>query len=740
MQLGVNGRPFNLSGNVTYTRLPPEAEADVPQWVWYWSRTSAGMYVSFQSNASAIYLNYTLQSANTSQFPNFPPTGFSGCDLYRYDDIIGLYRWVATTFDGLNDAPARGGVVLETPLFAYGAGWPVGALPNSPTMNATYRYRLHLPSYNGITSMSVGVPVGASLGPDTTPPPPAVAKRVLYYGTSITQGGLTARPGQTYISRVSLALQTEVVNMGLCGACQMEAGVGKWLANMTAAPAGTSLVVIDCGWNMNPADIGARVGPLVQQLRAADATVPVLLVEPSDYRPTWILGDSQFNNTGRRIELYNAFMSMLSSGVKGLFYLKGSALYTGDDVNTDPTYEGVHPLDHGHSLIANALTPVIGGIIGVNGFKRVHEGVVLDVRVDGADGSRREVVVAGDYKPGVDADAASTRSGAARTGAVVNITPPLRYDDEDSHSDRSLATAAIAHSQPSSTPAFPSNLTWVDAAASLTIVGRAFDPASLPSPYNRLPTSAKGDVRAVVWSLSLNSAGMMVSFASDTTSVWLNYTSVDDFASMVHFPASGVHGIELFAWNDNSSTYQHVQPAQLSYGTKTYAGCVASGMLQLPPANGDGGTGSRRFLLSLPTYSEPSSVWVGVDAGATILPVDPFPSAGGAAAGRGDGGVVAASAAATTIGDNSTATVSSANGAGASGGIVWYGTSILQGGVSFKTSNIFTSRCVTGCVVGLPLCMPRCTHVDCGPVAAATVANRPIRGRVAALMCTVILG
>lgn len=89
----------------------------------------------------------------------------------------------------------------------------------------------------------------------------------------------------------------------------------------------------------DPALIANNTVPLVLQLRAAQPNVPILLVEPSDYRPAWILGDV-FNNTGRRIELAAAYAQLLAQNVSGIYYQRGEELYAADAPTDDPTFEG----------------------------------------------------------------------------------------------------------------------------------------------------------------------------------------------------------------------------------------------------------------------------------------------------------------------------------------------------------------------------------------------------------------
>jgi hypothetical protein len=609
-QLTLAGRPFpSLTGNATYTRLPPSAQAQVPQYVWEWSQCSSGIYVAFTSNASSVSVSYTLRNANWTLFSNFPPTGFSGVDLYRFDEGNSSWRWIATAFEGLQSA-SHGGTVLEAPLFSMAEGWPVGPYPAYPTLNATYRYRLHLPSYNGVTSVSVGVPTGASLLPDApTETKQATTLPVAYYGTSITQGGLTSRPGQTYVSLLTRALDVPVLNLGFCGACLMESSVGAYLSTIPS-----SLFVIDCGWNMNPALIANNTEPLVRQIRASQPSVPILLVEPSDYRPAWILGDSQFNNTGRRIELAAAYARLVAAGVNSLYYVKGGDLFAGIDTTDDPTFEGVHPLDHGHLLIATALQPVIGGILGLPGYARIEAGVV-------------------------PAREAATSSPPSSSGSVSPPSPVIPLTPEG---NEHLAAGSASPRIPAAKDAL-----WVPA-TSLFMRGRAFN--DTPTPFNRLPAAAHGVVRDAVWGLSLNSAGLLVGFSTASPTLYVNYSAADSFEPMVHFPVSGVSGMEIFAFDDSAKVWRHVQPLQLDYTVNSYSGAVAAGIVPNPSSS----DGSYRYLLHLPTYNTAVSIDIGTEPGFSISAADPFTSS--------------------------------------SPTIVWYGTSILQGGVVHKSANIFTSR------------------------------------------------
>jgi hypothetical protein len=219
LALGVGGRAFDSSGNLTYARWPAGAQADLTPGEWSSGLDSAGLFVQFSSNATAVYVNYTLRTDYrwATNFTTFSPIGMSGVDLYAFDASGAGWRWVASAFGGLEAAMAPPNtVVLSAPLFANASGWPVGGAPADPTWAGSTLYRLHFPQFNGVLSLAVGVPEGASLVPDLSWNATAP---VLYLGTSITQGGVTVRPGQAYVARLSATLPRPVSNYGLCGSC-----------------------------------------------------------------------------------------------------------------------------------------------------------------------------------------------------------------------------------------------------------------------------------------------------------------------------------------------------------------------------------------------------------------------------------------------------------------------------------------------------------------------------------------
>ena len=99
-------------------------------------------------------------------------------------------------------------------------------------------YCLYMPLYNGVEFLEIGVSEQAMF----TPIPPRSLKPLVFYGTSICQGGCASRPGMAWPSIVGRKLDRPIVNLGFSANGTMETSVGQLLAELDA-----TAYVIDYG-------------------------------------------------------------------------------------------------------------------------------------------------------------------------------------------------------------------------------------------------------------------------------------------------------------------------------------------------------------------------------------------------------------------------------------------------------------------------------------------------------------
>jgi hypothetical protein len=155
-----NSRDFN--------RLPEVMKDSVRTAVWNLSRQSAGLSLSFKTQAPKIEVVYTV--SGPLQLPHMPATGVSGVDLYGKSKE-GKWYWLRGNFQ-----------FGDTIKYHY----------QVETKRDTWEeFRLFLSLYNLVESLAIGYETGFSLEfqPIPTSPP------VVVYGTSIAQGACASRPG-----------------------------------------------------------------------------------------------------------------------------------------------------------------------------------------------------------------------------------------------------------------------------------------------------------------------------------------------------------------------------------------------------------------------------------------------------------------------------------------------------------------------------------------------------------------
>jgi lysophospholipase L1-like esterase len=261
-----------------------------------------------------------------------PATGVSGLDLY-VKTAAGKWQWVA-----------NGRPTAETTTAQLATGLAAGEK----------EYLLYLPLYNGVSSVEVGLPKGAALK-KADPRPEAQQAPIVFYGTSITQGGCASRPGMVHTAILGRKFDRPVVNLGFSGNGTLDTDIAALLGELDAA-----VFVIDCLPNLNPAQVAERTEPFVKALRKSKPTTPILLVEDRTYANAPALPALAKRNADSRAVCKKAFDAIVAGGDKNLYYLTGDELI-GDD--GEGTVDGSHPTDLGFmrqaDAFAGALKPLL---------------------------------------------------------------------------------------------------------------------------------------------------------------------------------------------------------------------------------------------------------------------------------------------------------------------------------------------------------------------------------------------
>ena len=213
---------------------------------------------------------------------------------------------------------------------------------------------VYFPCYGGVDFLEIGLEADATLSEGGTY---RHETPVLFYGSSITQGAASARPGIAFASRISRNLDCNFMNLGFSGNARGEIAMAQYIANQDMC-----LFVMDYDHNSpNAEHLQQQHEPFFMAIRQENPTLPVLMVTrpPLSYETP---GDSD-----RRYEVIRkTYENAKARGDENVYLLDGRNLFREDLIGFDAwdcTADRVHPNDLGAFLMACAFTKEIAKIM-----------------------------------------------------------------------------------------------------------------------------------------------------------------------------------------------------------------------------------------------------------------------------------------------------------------------------------------------------------------------------------------
>ena len=321
---------FPLLGKATqnsatrYERLPDSLRNISRKPLWALGQNSAGLALRFRSNSTTIAAKWeVLLDRNMN---HMTPTGIKGLDLYCLQDG----KWVFV------NSGRPSGKVNEATIISY--------------MKPVEReYMLYLPLYDGVTSLSIGVDSLAEIsGPEVQLP--VREKPVVFYGTSILQGGCASRPGMAHTNIISRWLNRECVNLGFSGNALLDLEIAEVVAGVDA-----SVYVLDFVPNANVQQMKERADKFYTIIRSRHPDTPVIFLEDPIFTHTRF--DQRIaEEVAQKNETVNAiFQSLKKRGEKNIYMISSKDMLGHDG---EATVDGVHFTDLGMMRYAEFFFPL----------------------------------------------------------------------------------------------------------------------------------------------------------------------------------------------------------------------------------------------------------------------------------------------------------------------------------------------------------------------------------------------
>lgn len=321
-----------------YDRLPAKAEGIVREAVWGLSRHTAGVYLSFATNAEEIRVRY--QTNSRYEMPHMPATGVSGLDLYVRNPDDQALLWCRGKY-----------AFRDTITYIYS-----NLNTRNPSPGKIYEYNLYLPLYNTVKWMEIGIPQTSDVKSSSVDD----QKPILVYGTSIAQGGCASRPAMGWTSIVQRGLDRPVINLAFSGNGRLEEEVIDLIDEVDAG-----LYIMDCLPNLTSEEtypdeeLRHRITHSVQTLRKTHPETPILLASHAGYSDD-LVSAGAFDRVDRINQiLEQTFHSLIQDGVKKLYYMPRDEF----KMCMDCTVDGTHQTDLGMQYYADAYLRKIRQIL-----------------------------------------------------------------------------------------------------------------------------------------------------------------------------------------------------------------------------------------------------------------------------------------------------------------------------------------------------------------------------------------
>ncbi|MCD6336984.1 MAG: SGNH/GDSL hydrolase family protein [Candidatus Marinimicrobia bacterium] len=299
-----------------FSRLPAVAEDLLKKPVWNLSRNSAGIAAHFITNATEIHIQWEV--LNNFHMVHMAGTGIRGLDLYVKEGKQWFHLGTGKPYQAGNKRRLIKNLTAEP-----------------------REYLLYCPLYDGLKSLYIGINPEAEITEIKRSEKPLV-----FYGTSITQGGCVSRPGMAYPAIIGRNLERETINLGFSGNGRMDPEIINYICQIDAA-----CYIFDCFPNMDLEMIKDRTERELKKLLEAHPKTPVLLT------PNIMEEDGWFDP-----EIYNACMAenaevaaiyeRLKKDYKNLHMIPFKQIR---HVAVEGTVDGIHLTDLGSMRMAEVM-------------------------------------------------------------------------------------------------------------------------------------------------------------------------------------------------------------------------------------------------------------------------------------------------------------------------------------------------------------------------------------------------
>lgn len=313
-----------------YDRLPDSLEQISRPTLWHLSLNTAGMALRFRTNSTTVAVKW--ESRFDYHMSHMTDVAVKGLDLYSLE---GGNNWRF-----VNSARPVGKNNQVTII--------------SNMLPIEREFMLYLPLYDGITSLFIGID---SLSTITVPniQLPVRKEPVVFYGTSILQGGCASRPGMASTNIISRRLNRECINLGFSANAFLDLEIAKVMADVNAGA-----FVLDFVPNANVQQMNEKMVKFYKILRGKHKKTPIIFIEDPVFTHSCFDRIIAKEVKDKNDTLSSIFHYLKQQGDRNI-YLISSKSMLGDD--GDATVDGIHFTDVGFMRYVGLVYPFLKRVL-----------------------------------------------------------------------------------------------------------------------------------------------------------------------------------------------------------------------------------------------------------------------------------------------------------------------------------------------------------------------------------------
>ena len=324
--------PFEIFGVIPpsddddcFHRLPYDIAKEVSENVEFLNTNTAGGRVRFATDSE--YIAIIAYTHNTSKSSKSSFINSAGFDLYIEDE--GKQKKLVTFIPPFDKYEQ-----YEDEIYI--------------NENKMREYTLYLPSYGGVKKLYIALSNKATLKrcrdyKHKTP--------ILYYGSSITQGGCASRPGMIYQNIITRKLDTDYINLGFSGSALAEDAIAHYIAKQEM-----SIFVYDYDYNAPDCEHLEKTHERMYKIvREAQPDLPIICIS----MPAGASYLDIDNSKARKVIIKKTYDNAKAAGDNNIYFIDGSDFVDEFGAGDGMYVDFGHPNDLGFFSMAHALGKVI---------------------------------------------------------------------------------------------------------------------------------------------------------------------------------------------------------------------------------------------------------------------------------------------------------------------------------------------------------------------------------------------